>query len=106
MPDTCDMTWGDFRRLVFFPLGGYFSSHVVKKVLAAKLKSNSYFSSGSPRMKDRKEKMREGKRGKERRKMITKYYNDRPTGRHTSDGNICGKIHSYGMLLAGRTGSA
>lgn len=62
MPDTSDMTWGDFRRLSIFPLDGYFSLHVEKKVLAAKLKSNSYFSSGSPRMKDWKEKMREGKR--------------------------------------------
>lgn len=33
--------------------------------------------------------------------MITKYYNDRPTGRHTNDGKICGKICGYGILLAG-----
>lgn len=40
-------------------------------------------------------------RGKEGRKMITEYYNDRPTGRHTNNGKILGKICRYGMLLGG-----
>lgn len=59
------MTWGDMKRFVILPLGGHFSLYVGKKILGAKQKSNSYFSSGSSKMKEGKGKVREGKGRKE-----------------------------------------